>query len=160
MIRVFVDTNVLLDFLGRREAFYRFARKLMTFEYMGKYELWMSASQATDIFYTLSNRGKPSLYGQARRSLEALLDHVHIVSVGEREVREALKSDIADYEDAFILSCAQRADADCIITRDEGLANGLISIKSPEEFFEWLGSKHHVGYAQMELVDGTWKQTL
>ncbi len=44
MIRALVDTNVLIDFLARREPFYLQSRRLLIFAAMGDYELWMSAS--------------------------------------------------------------------------------------------------------------------
>ena len=58
MIHVFVDTNVLIDYLGRRRAFFAPARKLLTFAYQGVYDLWMSVPQSTDIFYILTEGGK------------------------------------------------------------------------------------------------------
>lgn len=39
MIRVLVDSNVLVDFLAQRGGFYELARKLMVFAEMGDYEL-------------------------------------------------------------------------------------------------------------------------
>ena len=38
MIRVLVDSNVLVDFLARRGGFYELARRLMIFAEMGDYE--------------------------------------------------------------------------------------------------------------------------
>ena len=40
MMRVLVDTNVLIDFLAQRAPFFDEARKLLVFAAMGDYELW------------------------------------------------------------------------------------------------------------------------
>ena len=50
MMRVLVDTNVLIDFLAQRAPFFDEACKLLVFAAMGDYELWASASQISDIF--------------------------------------------------------------------------------------------------------------
>lgn len=160
MIHAYVDTNVLLDFLAERDRFYKPARKLLTFAYQGVYDLWINASQSADLFYTLTNRGKPRLFEKARRALANLFKQVHIVSMGEQEVFRALASDIEDYEDALILSCAMSVGADVIVTRDKGLENGLIPTRTPEEFFSWLEEKHGVTFTEMRRVDGTWTRAL
>lgn len=160
MIHVFVDTNVLIDYLGRRRAFFAPARKLLTFAYQDVYDLWMSVSQSTDIFYILTEGGKPSRCAQVKEAMCALLETVHVVASTEEDVERALASDIADFEDALILSSAMSVGADVIVTRDEGLANGIIPTRTPEEFFSWLKEKHRIGYAEMQLIDGTWQRTL
>ena len=160
MIHVFVDTNVLVDYLGKRKAFFTPARKLMTFAYQGVYDLWMSAAQTTDVFYILTEGGKASKAPQVKSAISALLQMVHVANATEEEVRRALASDIADYEDALILSCAMSVGADVIVTRDAGLANGLIPTRAPEEFFSWLDENKRIGFAEMQLVDGSWKRTL
>ena len=161
MIHAFVDTNVLIDFLGQRPAFFKPARKLITFAFDGTYDLWMSVPQSTNLFYILTEGGKASKSAAVKKSIGALLDKVHVVSSIEHDMRDALATDIDDYEDALILASAMSAGADVIITRDAGLKNGLIPTCTPEEFFGWLKEKHHVEFAQMELHDGgTWRQTL
>ncbi|MBQ3339469.1 MAG: hypothetical protein IJG82_07790, partial [Atopobiaceae bacterium] len=110
--------------------------------------------------FLLTNRGKPRLYEKAKKALANLFEEMHLVNLGEDEVRRALSSDIADFEDALILSSAMSVGADVIVTRDEGLANGIIPTRTPEEFFSWLKEKHRIGYAEMQLIDGTWTRTL
>lgn len=160
MTSLYVDTNVLLDFIRRRHPFDAPARKLLTFAYMGFYRLWMSASQTSDIFYIITEGGRKTLAQPAKEAIAELLDHVGVIEAGEQEIRRALGSNAADYEDALIQACAVRAGADFIIARDKRFSDGLIPAKTPEEFFDWLLAKQRVEVAQMELIDGMWKQTL
>ena len=160
MIHAFVDTNVLIDFLAKREPFFKPACKLVTFAYLGTYDLWMSVPQSTDLFYILTEGGKPSRFARVRQSITELLGKVHVFGPTEDDMRHALASDIADYEDALILASAMSVGADVIVTRDAGLANGLIPTRTPEEFFAWLKEKKGVDFAEMRLIDGTWRQTL
>ena len=111
MIRVLVDSNVLVDFLARRGDFYGFARKLMVFAEMGDYELWVSSSQVTDVFYVLSNGGRASCVPAAREALLALRRFVRVCAPGEREVDRALESDWPDFEDVLVYQVATSIDA-------------------------------------------------
>ena len=88
-----------------------------------------------------------------------LLETVHVATSTEEDVKRALASDMADFEDALILSSAMSVGADVIVTRDEGLANGIIPTRTPEEFFSWL-EENRIGCAEMQFIDGTWQRTL
>jgi predicted nucleic acid-binding protein len=86
MIQVMVDSSVLLDYLMSREPYCEPARKLLVFGDMGDYQLWMSASQVTDVYYLLSGGGEASCAEAARRSLADLRGLVRICPSGEDEV--------------------------------------------------------------------------
>ena len=152
MIRVLVDSNVLVDFLARRGGFYELARRLMIFAEMGDYELWASSSQVTDIFYVLSNGGRPSCTPAAREALLALRRFVRVCAPGEREVDRALESDWPDFEDALAYQVATSIDASVIVTRNaRDFGRSAIPVRTPEEFFSWMERRNHVSYAEIEL---------
>ena len=44
-MKLFVDTNVLLDYLDERLGFDAAARKFMVLGFLHEFELWMSSSQ-------------------------------------------------------------------------------------------------------------------
>ena len=152
MIRVLVDSNVLVDFLVRRGDFYGLARKLMVFAEMGDYELWMSSSQVTDVFYVLSNGGRPSCVSAARDALRALRRFVRVCAPGEREVDRALDSDWPDFEDALVYQVATSIDAAVIVTRNaRDFGRSAIPVRTPEEFFSWMERHNHVAYDEIAL---------
>lgn len=152
MIRVLVDSNVLVDFLARRAGFYALARKLMVFAEMGDYELWMSSSQVTDVFYVLSSGGKASCAPAAREALAALRRFVHVCAPGEREVDRALGSAWTDFEDALVYQVATSIDASVIVTRNGcDFARSAIPVCTPEEFFSWMTRHCHVAYEEVAL---------
>lgn len=152
MTRVLVDSNVLVDFLARRGGFYALARKLMVFAEMGDYELWMSSSQVTDVFYVLSGGGKASHAPAARDALLALRGFVHVCAPGEREVDRALESAWPDFEDALVYQTAASIDASVIVTRNaRDFARSAIPACTPEEFFSWMERHNRVAYAEIEF---------
>ena len=51
MMNVFIDTNVALDFLMRREAFYEEARAVMALGYNGYCKLYLSSLSFSNIAY-------------------------------------------------------------------------------------------------------------
>ena len=150
MIRVLVDSNVLVDFLARRGDFYGLARKLMVFAEMGDYELWVSSSQVTDVFYVLSNGGRASCVPAAREALLALRRFVRVCAPGEREVDRALESDWPDFEDALVYQVATSIDAAVIVTRNaRDFGRSAIPVRTPEEFFSWMERHNHVAYDEV-----------
>ena len=62
--KVMVDTNVLVDYLNEREPFCQDSRLLMIAANVGDVELWLCASQLTDLVYILSDGGKPELMAE------------------------------------------------------------------------------------------------
>lgn len=152
MIRALVDTNVLIDFLARRQPFYSDARRLMAFAYMGDYELWMSASQVTDIFYILSHGGRKSEADAARAALRALRQDVRVYAPGEDDVDAAIDSAWPDFEDALVYQAAARIGARVIVTRDgEGLSSSPIRALDVPGFFEWMQGHMHVAYEEIRF---------
>ncbi len=152
MLKVLVDSNVLVDFLAVRGEFYAPARKLMIFAGMGDYELWMSSSQVTDLFYILSGGGHVAETDVARASLEALRQIVHVCGVGEREVDRALLSPWSDFEDAVVYQAADSIDAEAIVTRNESdFSRSAIPVLSPEDFFAWMEQHKHVAYEDVDF---------
>ena len=50
-VKLFVDTNIILDSLARRQPFEKKADLLFSLGFCKECELWTSASQFTDAFY-------------------------------------------------------------------------------------------------------------
>ena len=51
MLRLFLDTNILLDVLLRREPFYRSAARVWTLAETGAHEGFVSAISFNNVFY-------------------------------------------------------------------------------------------------------------
>lgn len=138
-MRLLVDTNIFIDALADRQPFAEKALLLLIAGKVGEFELWMSASQATDLLYILSNGGKKDLVPKASAALDGLLDFVNVFAAGKAELRTALASGWDDAEDALLHVIAQKLEAHAIITRNASdFAQSLVPVRSAQEFFAEL----------------------
>jgi predicted nucleic acid-binding protein len=134
-MKIFIDTNVVLDVLARREPFYEASRGV--WELVEKTEVrgYLSAASITDVFYILRKHlGPQGAYDTVSKLLLVFL----VASVSEKDIRMALVLGGKDFEDALQVVCAKRIRADYLITRDKGdfADSEGIKIVTPEEFLK------------------------
>jgi predicted nucleic acid-binding protein len=135
-MNVFLDTNVLLDVLARREPFYGAAAAIWTLAEQGKdrgpVHGLISAISFTNIYYIVC---KVRDRRTARQALVLLHATFTPVACDGRILQLALDADFPDFEDAVQYHSALRARADCLITRDPHHfpASGL-KVLAPAEF--------------------------
>lgn len=113
-MRVFLDTNVILDLIQRRVG-YDDAALIMQKSENGEYSLYTSSLSMVNIAYILRKyyRGE-SLY----HLLEELGDIIGVITVSSEAYHKALQSRALDFEDAIQLFSAIESDMDCIVTRN------------------------------------------
>ena len=113
-MRVFLDTNVILDLIQRRVG-YDDAALIMQKSENGEYSLYTSSLSMVNIAYILRKyyRGE-SLY----HLLEELGDIIGVITVSSEAYYKALQSRALDFEDAIQLFSAIGSDMDCIVTRN------------------------------------------
>jgi len=129
---VVVDNNIVLDALLERKPFYSDAAQLLTACLSG-HTGCLTANSLTDIFYVLS---KYIGAVKAKQSVKKLTELFEIISVTEADCINALELPMDDFEDALIASCAKKAGAEYIISRDADFKRSAspIRIISPSEF--------------------------
>ncbi|CVH80236.1 type II toxin-antitoxin system VapC family toxin [Rubneribacter badeniensis] len=146
-MRLLVDTNIVLDYLDERPSFFQSARKLMILGFLHELELWMSASQATDLFYLLTNGGRASEAGEVKKSMRQARQFIRICSLTESDVDAALDSSWDDFEDACVYQCALRLKADAIITRNQkDFERSSIKVFDCDELFAYLEEEKGLAY--------------
>jgi len=134
-MKIFIDTNVVLDVLAQREPFYEASRGVWELVERGEVRGYLSAASITDVFYILRKHLGP--HG-AFDTLSKLLLVFSVASVSEKDIHMALLQGGRDFEDALQVVCAKRIKAAYLITRnkeDFGDAEG-INIVAPEEFLK------------------------
>ena len=152
MLKLLLDTNVVIDFLNQRKPFYESARLLMIAGKVGEFELWISSSQVTDLVYILSNGGKKSMMDEVLAQLRGLRMFINVCAATDREVDSMLATTWSDPEDALLFEMALKIHADAIITRDKELfETDAIKVMNCEEFFSWLKEEQGISYAEIEI---------
>ncbi len=132
MTKVFIDSDVVLDFLTKRKPFQKEAMRLFEYANRGKLKLFVSSLSINNINYVVS---KLESAEKAKRQLMALLEFIEILSVGKSTVKKSLFSDFRDFEDGLQNFCAEEAKLTTIITRNikDYSASDLV-IQTPKEF--------------------------
>jgi predicted nucleic acid-binding protein len=137
-MKVLLDTNILMDALQERQPFDVDAKEILKRGQDKKLICLFTANAATDIFYIYS---KAHDVKTARSALRFLLTNYDVVSVTQEDCLNALKLPLNDFEDALAAVCAQKVEADYIVTRDEKFLSEKLSVKviSPKELLSILG---------------------
>ena len=115
-MKILVDTNVIIDALTSREPFKEDAEQIFMLAANRIEDMYITASSATDIYYLV----RKYLHNteQAKSVMSKLYELFYILDVTAKDCKEALLSDMNDYEDAVISCCAVRNHIDHIVTRN------------------------------------------
>lgn len=138
-MKVFVDTNVLLDVLTHRDGFYDASARIWSLAERGEIEAFISAISFNNVYYiTRKARDKPT----ADIAMRLLRDVFDSVAPDGRIVNQAIDSDFNDFEDALQFHSAARCQADYLVTRNPGdFPSTRPAVLTPEEFLAlWQGS--------------------
>jgi predicted nucleic acid-binding protein len=132
MTYIFLDTNIVIDFLADRKPFSLFAAKLFNFSILGKAKIFVSAVSYNNIYYILRQTHSNA---ETVKLLNELSEITEITNVTKSIIKQSLKSDFKDFEDAIEYNCAlSLAKVDFIVTRDtKDFKKSTLSIMTPEE---------------------------
>lgn len=138
-MNVFLDTNVVLDFILKREGFAKEAAILFDLGEREKIELSLSSLSVNNIDYVVS---KIASKKESREIIIKLLSLVAILPVKRSTIEKAAMSEFKDFEDAIQNYCAKEAGLSHIITRNtKDYKKSDLSIQTPKEFLAGLGIK-------------------
>jgi predicted nucleic acid-binding protein len=116
MDKLLVDTNVVLDLLGKRENFYLEAQELFTLSDNGIIQLCVSALTFANTHYILSEQLKVINASKILRKFKVL---VKVLPLHNKIIELSLDSDFRDFEDAIQYYSALDGEAEIIITRNK-----------------------------------------
>lgn len=116
MKKLFLDTNIVIDLLAKREPFYEEAASLFTMADKQQIQLFVSALTFANTNYILLHEMKAE---EAKLILRKLKLIVHVINLNEKIVELSLNDDdFKDFEDALQYYTALENEADAIITRN------------------------------------------
>ncbi len=134
-IRIFIDTNIILDVLLEREPFFKGSGEIWRLVEEKEIAGFVSLNSLTDIFYI----SRKYIGSEKARSLVGKLLYVFdSVPLTKAIMKQALSLDIKDLEDAIQVVSAKKAFADYVISRDiKGFSSDIgIKAATPEGFLE------------------------
>lgn len=116
MKELFLDTNIIIDLLAKREPFYAEAALMFSLADKKKIQLSVSALTFANTNYILLQSRKSEESKQILRKLKLL---VKVLSLDEKVVELSLNdNEFKDYEDALQYYTALENGVDAIITRN------------------------------------------
>ncbi len=139
MKHIFMDTNVVIDFLANRQPFSLDAARLFNMAVEGRIKIYISAVSYNNIYYVL----RQSLTNVATiKLLEGLAELTEIAEVTGKVIRQSLKTDFKDYEDAIqYYSALSIPNIDFIVTRNtKDFKKSSLPILTPTEAIVSLNS--------------------
>ena len=130
--RVFLDTNVILDFFLEREPFYYDALKLWAACEEGAVDGYVSALTINNVHYIAQRIKNPTT---AMIAVRGILDVFNVVPLDKELLRRAADLHDRDYEDDIQLQSAVKAGCSHLFTRDPThFHSKAIAIVPPSSF--------------------------
>ena len=134
-MKVFLDTNILIDFLAARQPFAEEAIALFQLADNGEIELMVSDLTIINTIYVLRRMqyGLLEIYD----ALDDIRPLLTITSMGATVIDRCLEHRSDDFEDEMQYFSAVDANADYIITRNKkDFDFGDSAVMTPQEFFD------------------------
>ena len=134
MMRVYLDTNILVDLVLSRQEFLPDAQRIFALGYAGEVQLMVSALSFVNTVY-LGRKYKFPM-DEVCSKLRMIADFVDVTDLRGQNVVDMLSSDWKDYEDATQYRSAVDEQADCIVTRNKkDFKASTIAVLTPLELF-------------------------
>lgn len=136
MQKVFLGTNIVIDFLGGRENFYEPAAKVLTLADKKKIKIYTTPTSISNTYYLLAK------FENAKTALEKVRKFKLLCSISvmdDEVVEKAVNSDFKDFEDAMQYFSAIASNCELIITRNEkDFKRSLIPVMNAESYLQTL----------------------
>ena len=114
-MNVMIDTNIILDDILNRTIRAKDARRINQLVIDNRINGYVTANSITDIHYIVSKNCGGKI---AREVIRNLLVTFNIVTVEGKDCLNALDLPLSDFEDALVVTCANKAALSYIITND------------------------------------------
>ena len=136
--KILVDVNIFQDVLSNREGAYA-GVEIINLVKKKELEGWVSANTYGILFYLQRKVNSEEI---ARKYVLQILNDFIIIPVRKQLLRDALESELPDFEDNIQMESAYQFNLDAIITRNKkDFENSRIPVFTPEEFLESISPK-------------------
>ena len=144
-MRVLVDTNVVLDVLLERRPFSEAAAQVFALVEESRIEGFLCATTLTTVDDLLGQALAPA---KAREALQRLLSLFEIAPVNRPVLEQALRSGIADFEDAVLEQAGRLVAVDAITTRNvRDFGKSTVTVFDPLELISTVKAKESTSQA-------------
>ena len=132
-MKLFLDTNVLIDFMSERLPYYMEAATIFTLAVEHKCTVAVSSLSMVTSNYICCDRGNMPLMDWKRKA-KTMKAFVEVCSVDTNDIFLSCDSDWSDYEDNVQYEVAKRCACDAIVTRNpHDFKQADIPVLTPDE---------------------------
>ena len=133
-MKVFLDTNVVIDFMGEREGFFEDAALIFSMAKDNLIKIYVSALTIVNCAYILRKAFNNDVM---LAKVDALCKFLEITSINSQTLQAAVSMKPKDYEDAVQFVSSLQCKPDVIITRDKnGFKDLGVFVMTPSEFVQ------------------------
>ena len=142
MKKVFLDTNIFIDFLAHRGRFYEPAALIVSLAIQDAIQLQLSSLSFATASYILSQHH----HWESRRIVREFDNFIRIcriATVDEMIVKQSVSDPFEDFEDGLQHYSALAFASDVIITRNAGdFSESRIPVMEPNQFLDIWEQEH------------------
>lgn len=137
-MKVFIDSDVLIDVFLQRTPFYEESAQLLSLADTGKIKGYTSALVLCNLYYILR---KDLGHKVTLSVLSEILDMLEILDLKRSSIEAALASSLADFEDSVQSVIAEKAKMDYLVTRNTtDYSRVKVKVLTPKQFLSlWRG---------------------
>ncbi len=135
MIKILIDTDVILDFFFDREPFSENAAKILALCESKEITGFVTPVIISNVYYLLRQTAK---HEKVIEKLKTLVSIIEILIINKASILQALNSDFKDFEDALQNYSAElHNEIDIIITRNiKDYKNSSLSVMTPDNYLK------------------------
>ena len=138
-MRLFIDTNIMLDLLGERLPFYESIAKIATLADRGEVNMIVSSLSYSTVFYILSKYESKAKVREKLRKFKIISE---IAGVDETIIEKGLNSSFVDFEDSLQYFCALKTECNVLLTRNQkDFKESVILVMSANEYLMSISKK-------------------
>ncbi len=139
MIDLFIDTDVLIDFLIDRKPHSREAAIIFTLVEQKKLKGYVSSLTFSNLYYVLR---KVESHNKVITKLDSISRLLTILKVDQQTIKDAIASGFQDFEDSIQYNCAlEYKKIDVLITRNtKDYKNSEIPVMTPADYLKTVSS--------------------
>ncbi len=131
-MRVFLDTNILLDVLTQREPHHAESQSVLDRCEADAHQIFIAVHGLATTFYILEKLRDAAT---AQQALSDFLLRAEIALLTDADARRAFALGFGDLEDALQAVAAEACAADCIVTRNTAdFSKSLVPLLTPDQF--------------------------
>jgi predicted nucleic acid-binding protein len=130
--KVFVDTDIIYDLLGKRDPFYLPAAQLFTLADEGKVQIFISALSLANLHYLISKQRTEEEAKEILRKFKVLFQ---VAPLNDKIIDLALNSEFSDFKDAIQYYSALQNEIEVLLTRNlKDYRKAQITVLTAQDF--------------------------